>query len=162
MVCSKIPIIPTNFSFLRRAPPRSPKNPLQQFPLFISFCSNWQIQMWTHPNDILTQSNNFWNISLTICRIVSTSASGHALHQGHLAQRGLDHRRRHRDHCGWQLLRRPAGGVRNYAGLERADHLTRHPGADSAAAHSRRGGGYALLQKQAVLQGIPWTLRLCL
>lgn len=160
MVCSKIPIIPTNFSFLRRALPHDPPmNPLQKFPLFISFCSNWQNPdvnaSHRHPYSIQT-------ISFNIYRIVSTSPSGHALHQGHLAQRGLDHRRRHGHHCGWQLLRRPPGGVRHNAGVERADHLTRHPGADSAAAHSRRGGGHALLQKQAVLQGIPRTLRLCL
>ena len=45
------------------------------------------------------------------------------------------------------------GCVRDNAGVERADHVPRHPGADAAAPHPGRRRGHPQLQEQAVLQG---------
>lgn len=140
MVRSKIPIIPTNFSFYvdPRNPPRTPKN----IPNFLFFSvaigkpkavKAVRCNQLTHP------------FVESLSRSLPTAASGHALHQGDLAQRRLDNRWRHRDHSGRQLLRWPAGCVRHHAGLERANYLACDPGADPAKAHPRRGGGDAIL-----------------
>ncbi|XP_071894050.1 uncharacterized protein [Anas platyrhynchos] len=98
--------------------------------------------------------------SLLPCLSPPPARSSHPLHQSHQPQRGLDHRRRHRHRHRRQLLRRAAGRFWHHAGVERAHHAPRHPGADPPAAHPRRGGGDALLQVQAVLQGRPGALRL--
>ena len=54
-----------------------------------------------------------------------------------------------------------AGGLRDDAGVERADHLPRHPGADAAPAHPWGRRGHAQLQEQAVLQGRARQVHLC-
>lgn len=58
---------------------------------------------------------------LLLCRLCIRSS--HALHQSHQPERGLDDRRRHRHPHRRQLLRRPAGGLRYHAGLERGEEL---------------------------------------
>lgn len=95
-------------------------------------------------------------------RSLPATARRHALHQSDIPQRGLDHRRSHSNHCGRQLLRRLAGGIRHHAGVERAYHLACDTRPNAATTHTRRRRGDALLQEQTVLQGIARSLRLCL
>ena len=86
---------------------------------------------------------------------------GDPVHQGDIAERGLDHGRLHRHHHRRQLLRRTpgatsslpysmqgslmtdfvVGGVRDDAGVVGADHEPRHQGPDPAQTHpgGRRG-----------------------
>ena len=81
--------------------------------------------------------------------------------QGHLPQRGLDGRRPDRRHHRRELLRRPPGHLRDHPGVERVDHQPRHQGPDPAQTHPRHCRGQPRLQVQAVQQGQPRPLRLC-
>lgn len=99
----------------------------------------------------LPLSHVFHYNSSSLSRPVPAAARGHPLHQGDQPQRGLDVRRFDRHHRRRQLLRRPPGGVRHDARVERADHAARHQGADATEAHTGGGGGHVVLQVETVL-----------
>ena len=117
-------------------------------------------------------------IDCVLCRCLPVHA-GHALHQGHQSERGLDDGRRHCHYRGRQLLRRAASRFWHDARLERGEtfqkpavihnvtviyylaaYVTRHPRADAAPSHSRRRRSDPLVQIETVLQGLAGEIRL--